>query len=135
MEPFGDDKEVHPSEENPEEDNLSAELKNEVIRLFEVNGVECLHENSDRHLTNSEDNRNLHFQTVGVGKIVGGLGPSGVNSKGIHTVGFLDPHVLRLRITGIDGDRFSWIARSEPFKWQCEELIVDQSIEHGEEAH
>lgn len=53
--PLCNDQEIHPSEESPEEQNLRKEFEEEVDGLPEMDGVECLHEYTERHVANSNN--------------------------------------------------------------------------------
>lgn len=84
--PLGDDQEVHPSEENGKHHNLGNELEKEVQGLGEVDCIQSLHDNTERHLEDSEDDSDLHLDAVGHVQVVGALLPSGVESEFIDTV-------------------------------------------------
>ncbi len=47
VEPFGDDEDIHPSEENVEEDDLGDEFEYEVLWFVEVDGIESLHADTE----------------------------------------------------------------------------------------
>lgn len=55
MEPLGDDKEVHPAEETPEDDETGDDLSPEVWQPVEVDGVGSLLDDTDRHVQDSHD--------------------------------------------------------------------------------
>lgn len=86
IEPLGNDQDIHPSEENVQENNLRNEFEDEVHWLSEVDSVDTFHADTERHLEYSQDNCNLHFDTVGNVQIVVTLLPSGIKSNSVDAI-------------------------------------------------
>mmetsp|Transcript_14559 Transcript_14559/g.14185 ORF Transcript_14559/g.14185 Transcript_14559/m.14185 type:complete len:200 (-) Transcript_14559:1671-2270(-) len=61
LQPLPNDHHVHPPKQHPQEDDLGDELEDEVERLFEVDGVQALHHDAQRHLHHPQDHRDLHL--------------------------------------------------------------------------
>jgi len=64
VDPLGNDEHIHPPEEEEKEDDLGNELEEEVNVSLEVESIEALHADTKRHLENTKNNCNLHFQVV-----------------------------------------------------------------------
>lgn len=54
--PFTNDKDIHPSEESPENNDLRNELNEYFEPSFEVDSVDTLHEDTESHLQDTKDN-------------------------------------------------------------------------------
>jgi len=62
--PLGDDQEVHPSEEGPQEDKLWAHFEDKLSDVFEVNSIDTLADGSHGHLCDTKDDSSLHLEGV-----------------------------------------------------------------------
>jgi len=56
VEPFGNDKGVHPAEETPEDDETAKDLTEKFHVLFIVDAVESLNKDTETHVSNTHDN-------------------------------------------------------------------------------
>ena len=89
VEPFSNNEDIHPSEENVEENDLGDEFEDEIQWSVEVDSVKSFHANTERHLKYSKDNCDLHLDAVGNVEIVVALLPSWVESSRVDTI-FID---------------------------------------------
>ena len=136
IEPFGNNEDIHPSEEDIEEDDLGDEFEDEVQWFVEVDGIESLHADTERHLEYSKDNCDLHLDAVGDVEVVVTLLPSGVEAGSVHAV-LIQSVVadIRVWVSGVVGVDTLSVTGVEELDRHGEPLVVDESVVNSEESH
>lgn len=61
LNPFSKNEDIHPTEEGKDEDDLWDEFEDKVQGFLEVKGVKAFHDDTKRHLENSNDNCDFHL--------------------------------------------------------------------------
>jgi hypothetical protein len=64
MEPFGDDKSVHPAKKAQKDYQSKDHFSDKVYRLVEIHCVCSFHNDSYTHVKNGHDDGNLHLDDV-----------------------------------------------------------------------
>ncbi len=87
--PFCNDQDVHPAEEGEQEKELGHELTQEVEGAPEVEAVQALHYDTQRHLDDGEDDCQLHLEVVRIPEKLLREEPLVVKPEGVDTVNYL----------------------------------------------
>ena len=66
--PFSENENIHPAKERKKQQKLGNKLKEEVKAVSEVQTVQALHKDTERHLDDRKNNCQLHLKVVCVGK-------------------------------------------------------------------
>ena len=138
VDPLGNDEHIHPPEEEEKEDDLGNELEEEVNVSLEVESIEALHADTERHLENTKNDCNFHFQVVCIAKILVTLSPSWVYASGVNAVifkfGITCLIIEWLRVWVVLNGCLA-IARSEEIDRNSKEFIVDETIVGTKPSH
>lgn len=63
--PLPNDESVHPAEQGKKKHDLRDKFEEEIQPVFEVKCIETLHNDTEGHLQNSENDGCLHFVVIG----------------------------------------------------------------------
>lgn len=89
LEPLADDQDVHPAEKCEQKKEGRDELEVEIESVAEVDTVQALQNDTERHLDDGKDNCHLHLKVVGEREQLVGQGPHWVETNGVNAIGQL----------------------------------------------
>lgn len=146
VEPFGNDKCVHPAEKSPKDDVSGNDLGDKSGIVTVVDGVGTFDEDSHAHVDNTEDDGHLHLNIVDQGKFVAGKAPnwiltdqiSAIEVKSGVYVSTGNLHCFRMSIIHSWMPYLSFlhvVAWSKDVSLNREELVINQSAVSGKETH
>lgn len=130
FQPLEDDQEVHISEQESKEEDLWDELEEDFQVSLEVNSIEELHNDSEDHMNDGNDDSDLHLETVDKNQLIVGHSPDRIDTKRIDAVGIRRKNLLSSVILLLNG-----VARSKDVEIHTEEVIVNPATVKGKEAH
>lgn len=146
MEPFSNDKNVHPTKERKHEAYLRNEFKEEVKTVLEMERVKTFEDNTDAHLDDGKNDCSLHLEVICVRQQLITETPHWIKTERINTVNIRSRVPVFIRreagYTSVDlGSHSKYLncliiaGIAKDLKWHRKELVVNETIEKGKEAH
>lgn len=83
IEPFREDKDIHPAKETEQDDEASNNLKHEAHVVLEENGVSTFGDDTEGHVDYTKDNSQLHLNIVTESELIASVEPGGIKTEGV----------------------------------------------------
>jgi len=146
VEPFGNNKGVHPTEKTPKDDVSGDDFGNKSGIVTVVNSIGTFDEDSHAHVDNTENDGHLHLNIVDQGKFVAGKSPNWILTHQISAIEACsgvyvvtgDLHSFRMSVIHrwVPDLSFSHVvAGAKDVSLDSEELVIDQSTVGSKETH
>lgn len=110
------------------------EFKEEVNNSIVIKRVSSLQTNSNHHMSYSQNDCHLHFESIEVLKSITALIPFIVYSKRINTI-FLQTSKSRFKLNSCSKFSWSFKTRITQLKWNWHEVVIKKPNEEWEKSH